>query len=84
MICSRCGEEGATESMPFVGVEETTTIWFHNECQLRNVTGGLKHQRKLCACFIEGGDNDPPDGMTSHEEALEIARQVREGVWSFG
>ncbi len=84
MICERCDEEGATESMPYVGVDENGTIWYHNECQLRNVLGGLKHGRKECSCFVDGADSDPPDGMTAHEEALEIARMVREGVWVYG
>lgn len=84
MICERCGEEGAEESMPFIGVDEVGTIWYHHECQLRNVTGGLKHQRKQCACFVKGGDSDPPDGMTAREEAIEIARMVTAGEWTYG
>ena len=88
--CTYCGEEGATESMPYVGIprhkvhgEKLATLWYHNECQLRNVLGGLKHHRQQCSCFVEGGDNGPPDGMTSHEEALEIMRLVQANEWSF-
>ena len=70
--------------MPYVGSEDQGVLWYHNECQLRNVLGGLKHHRRLCSCFVEGGDNSPPTGMTKHEEALEIMRLVQADEWSFG
>lgn len=83
--CGYCGEPGATESMPFVGAEdERGTMYFHEECEMRNVLGGLKHQAKTCSCFLEGGDNGPPDGMTPHEESLEIMHRVKHGNWDYG
>lgn len=83
--CGYCAEPGATESMPFVGGEgERGTMYFHEECEMRNVLGGLKHQAKICSCFLEGGDNSPPAGMTMHGEALEIMHRVKLGNWDFG
>jgi hypothetical protein len=83
MICGWCDELGAVESMPMVGVDETGTFWYHRECELRNVLGGLKHARRQCPCF-GGTDNDPPDGMTRRSEAREIARLVEAGKWNYG
>ncbi len=83
--CGFCGEPGATESMPFVGAEDERGImYFHEECELRNVLGGLKHQAKICSCFLEGGDSNPPAGMTDHAEALEVMRLVKLGTWNYG
>lgn len=84
MICAHCGDPDATESIPYVGSEDQGVLWYHNECQLRNVLGGLKHSRRECSCFVEGGNNDPPFGMTQHDEALEIARLVQAGEWNYG
>ena len=86
-VCAHCDEEGATESMPFIGANARLApdcLWFHDECQLRNVLGGLKHQRKLCRCYNTDGDSDPPEGMTKHQEAEEIMKLVRADQWSYG
>jgi hypothetical protein len=82
--CYWCGEPGVDESMPSItNAGEAGTVWFHNECQLRSVLGGLKHQRHECPCF-GGEDNNPPDGMTRYEEAQAIGRLVHEGRWDYG
>ncbi len=86
ILCYWCDESDPdpTESMPFISTEGTSTLWYHRECGLRNVLGGLKHQSHTCGCFIDGGDNDPPDGMSRRDEALEIDLLVANGKWSYG
>ena len=85
MTCNWCDESGASESMPMLDAEGNVgDFWYHPECELRHVLGGLKHHGQLCSCFDPDGDNEPPDGMTRHDEALEVARLVGIGEWNFG
>ena len=47
---------------------ETLTRLIHGECHLRQIVGGVNHQRGTCTCC--GGKDDPdPPGLSRHMAA---------------
>lgn len=84
MMCEWCGEPNAEIPVNAIGMVGTSTVYYHVECQIRQVTGGLKHHRRECHCYNRSADNEPPNGMTLHEESFEVRRLVDGGDWNYG
>ncbi len=73
--CPHCDESVQLGSIylavpiPHVGKEEISLRYYHYECHIRMIVGGLNHLKGTCICC---GGKDPPDPpeMTKRQAAL--------------
>lgn len=80
-VCAKCAwcsgpffDDDNGFAMPLFDVIETT-VYYHQECLLRQIVGSIMHQEHLCSCFIPGAVDDELD--TSREAARLAAEHNR-------
>jgi hypothetical protein len=70
--CGRCGEPITSNDsglvIPLFGDPDQSEAFYHYECHLRSMVGGLNHQLGKCLCCGGTVPPDPPE-MTRREAA---------------
>jgi len=65
-----CGFE-----IPYMGgPAEPRVLYYHTDCQLRQIVGSVAHLRRECSCFVPGSECTDPPQMTLRQAAVEAAR----------
>jgi hypothetical protein len=81
--CSWCdepiarGENGFV--LPLITREGARPAYYHYECQLRSIAGGVNHQLGLCTCCPGGALPPDPEGLSKREAARQAVETFERG-----